>query len=653
MESNDLSKLNFMPSPEEINSAFDRGKAKADLAVGEILRVSPSERTFSTIIEPFEKALSDLDDVLRPLGFLYHVSVDKKVREAAQKMEEEYSKYCIDLFAVEELYEAIAGIKDKDSLVGEDKKLFKSLMRSFKLNGMGLPKDKRTRLVELNKKLSELELEFHKNIAEHNDWLEVEKEQLKGLPEDFVKNLEVTKEGKYKIALDYPTYFGFMRNASDAEAREKLHFKFGTVAAEENSKLLRELIDIRAETANLLGYETSAHMIVEELMAKSPEKIESFLRRLESKLKEKGKKELDILLEYKKKDDPNATKLASWEIAYYVTKMKKDRFNLDTEKVKEYFPLNKVLTGTFKLYESILGIKIKELQSQKSWHDEVRAFSVSDSFSGEVQGHFYLDLFPREGKFTHAAVMRVLDGKKLEDGSHQKPVAAMVCNFTKPVKDKPSLLTHGEVETFFHEFGHVMHDLLNKSKRSSFTATSGVSRDFVEAPSQMLENWMWKKEALDIVSSHYKTGEKLPEETFKSLVELKKFCGIGYLHQLFLAIYDQILHTKGGDPNKLWKELEPSISLVQTQEGTSYEARFGHIGGGYEARYYGYLWSEVYAADMFSRFEKEGILNPKVGMDYRKFILEPAIIYEEEEYVSKFLGRKPNEEAFLRSMGVD
>lgn len=643
--------INFFPSKEEMLDSFTRSREKAENAISEMLLIPKEERNSENTLLAFENALSEFWDVVRPLYFLSQVSTSKETRDTARGIDQEASKWIIDLFTREDVYRAITSIKDADSLQGEDRKIFRRYVRGFKLSGLELPKEKMETLNKINKETTELGDEFLKNIAEHKDWLEITEEQLAGLNEDFIKGLERTSGGKYKITLDYPTYGGFMRNSPNESLRNLLEYKFTNVASDKNVKILQKLVKLRAERASILGYKSHGHLVMEDRMVKNPERVREFLTKIENKLKEKGREELNEILTFKKKDDPKSSKINSWDLAYYTNKLKKAKYSLDTDKIKEYFPLKKVIEGTFKIYEGLFGIRIEELK-EKSWHPDAMPFLVYDSGTKALLGKFYLDLFPREGKYTHAAMFGITNCRLLKNGEYQKPISSVVANFTKPVGDKPSLITHGEVITFFHEFGHLMHDMLNKAKIGSISATEGVLRDFVEAPSQMLENWMWEKEALKLVSSHYKTGETIPDEVIEKLIEFKMFCGLSYLRQLHASNFDFIIHTEGGDPTEVWGRLAEKIALIPEQKGTHYCARFGHMAGGYDAQYYGYLWSEVFAQDMFSRFEEEGIFNQEVGKAYRKLILGEVIMYEEEKKVEEFLGRPSNEKAFMKSLGI-
>ncbi|MDA8132428.1 MAG: Zn-dependent oligopeptidase, partial [Elusimicrobia bacterium] len=400
----------------------------------------------------------------------------------------------------------------------------------------------------------------------------------------------------------------------------------------------------------LLGYPTYADYVLDDRMAKNSANVFAFLRRTQDRLKRKGRKELRARLKLKGTGDKT---LNAWETSYYNNLLKKTRYSIDHEKIKEYFPLETVLRGMFAAFGEVFGAKFVPA-GLPVWHKDVRAFEVRND-DGSVAAYFYMDLFPREGKYKHAACFGVRKGHELPDGSYETPAAAIVANFSPPSGDLPPLLKFDEVVTLFHEFGHVTHNIFTRAKYKKFAGTS-VSRDFVEVPSKMLENWAYDPAVLRRISGHYRNpGETLPERTIKKLIDAKNMdSGMGNLRQIFFSVLDMKYHTAKGkvDTTKVYEKLMKKISLIPMDPGTHPQASFGHLMGGYDAGYYSYLWSEAIAADLFSVFEASGVMNPETGRKYRELILAPGRSYDEAGQVEKFLGRPSAEDAFLKSIGA-
>ncbi|MEZ4751279.1 MAG: M3 family metallopeptidase [Bdellovibrionota bacterium] len=500
----------------------------------------------------------------------------------------------------------------------------------------------------------EITTEFDKNLVEWKDFLVVSLEELEGLPQDYIKGLEKTEEGKYKVGLSYPgiSLHAEREERGCAPAFTNQVFNRG---GDRNTDLLEQAIGLRHESAELLGKRTMPPSSWNSGWPKSREKVLAFLNDLIAKLKPKGEADLAEMLEFKRKDEPGATEILPWDWRYYDNQIKKEKYQVDHQKIKEYFPLATVNKGMFEIYETLLNVDFVEDTDAPRWHDSVLAYKVVDRKTNKHVASFYMDLFPRPGKYGHAAAFTLVSGYTRPDGSYQRPVSSIVANYNAPQEGQPSLLTHSEVETQFHEFGHIMHQVLTTAPYTTFSGTR-VKRDFVEAPSQMLENWVWNKESLSKLSGHFqRPTETLPDELLDSLLKAKLAnAGITYLRQLFFGMLDMTYHTSASvNSTAVYEKLQKEIMLIAMPPGTQPQASFGHLMGGYDAGYYGYLWSEVFAQDMFTRFEKEGLLNAKTGADYRHWILEKGGTVDPSELIKGFLGREPNNVAFLESLGLN
>ncbi len=648
--------LDFSLAPDQIAAQCKASLAKTEERLNGLITSDTGHRNFENTVVAFDDILVDLGDTLASSTFLAYVSTDTKVRDAGHDCETKLETFLeADVYTREPIYRVVKSVTDQVLLSApEDKKLVRKILLAFKENGLELSVKKREKVKKLKTRLVDLELTFSKNLNEVKDYLLVSRQELDGLPEDFINRLEKVGD-EYKVTLDYPDYFPFMRNAKNAQAREKLEFKYNNRAAKENLKLLKEIVKSRREIANLLGYPTHAHYVLEDRMAKDPAKVFEFLGRLQKRVKEKADPELALIRELKTKDDPKDPVVRGWDFGYYDNYLKKTKYDVDDEAIKEYFPIEVVTEGLLNIYQQLLDLRFEEVRDIPLWHPDVKLYAVYDKSDARLMGYFCMDLFPREGKYKHAAAFSLIGGRRLADGSYQRPVSSIVANFNKPTQDRPSLLKHDEVETYFHEFGHIMHQVLTQAKYGRFSGTS-VARDFVEAPSQMLENWVWKAEILRSLSGHYKDHtKKLPQDLLDRMIAAKNLnSGIRYLNQVFYATVDMTYHTqeKIKDTTDLYGRLKQEIVMIPMTPKTHPEASFGHLMG-YDAAYYGYLWSEVFAQDMFTRFEKEGLLNPKVGREYRQIILEPGGSLDEGEQLKKFLGREPNEDAFLKNIGLE
>ena len=438
--------------------------------------------------------------------------------------------------------------------------------------------------------------------------------------------------------------------------RKELQDKNLRKGGKKNEEILSEVLALRHENAQLLGYKNHAAFVLETKMAKNPETVNAFLADLNARIKPLREKEMEELAQWKQRvtGDKNA-RIEYYDYYWAIEQLKKERLQIDTEKVREYFPFETVKNGMFAVYQKLFSVVFTRVHGIPVWHEDVEIYRV-DNTDGTLVGYFMLDLYPRANKYRHACMMGLVSGYETtyRGTEYRTPLAVMIANFPKPTKNNPSLLSIQDVETFFHEFGHVIHGVLTSARYASQAGTS-VAHDFVEVPSQMLENWVLDKEMLAFISGHYlDASKKLPIESVNGLLETKKYMmGCCSARQLVFGLLDMALHAGKfeGDPNVMYTSLMRECLGITVPKDNLFTSGFGHLMG-YDAGYYGYMWSKVYSADMFTRFQKEGLLNPQTGMDYRKWILEKGSSRQELDLLKGFLGREPNNEAFLKDIGL-
>ncbi len=642
-------------SAEDITRGTDRAIDEARGVLDDA--VAPKDdRSFANTLMPVDRIGDILSHAFARFAFMGYVHPDAGVRKAANDAQEKLNTFGVEMIFRDDLNAAVREYAETDeaaNLEGEKARFLEFLLRDLRRAGHELDPAVRGAVKEKTQRLVELGVRFQNNIDEWSDHILVTNDELEGLPRSFAESLETDEEtGKLKVTLDYPHILPFTENAKRRDLREELSRKFNTQAVAENRPLLEEAIQLRDEIANAFGLSSWAHHQLEEQMAKTPEAIFDFYEKLLPPLTEQGKADVGEMAALLASDDGD-DEVQVWDWRFYDTQQRKTDYGVDPFDVAAYFPLDAVLDGMFELVQETFGLTFEEVDASAAWHPDVRLFSMSDTASGEELAHFYLDLFPREGKYGHAAEFPLVLSRRLEDGSYQNPLCAMVANFTKPTKSAPSLLQHSEVETLFHEFGHVLHQNLGRTELARFSGTN-VERDFVEAPSQIMQHWVWRVEVLKKFARHYETGEPIPDSLVDKLVEARQLnIAVHQLRQLQFGWLDQEIHKPGASKDLVQALKDAAaISLLPHPEGTFSLASFGHLMGGYDAAYYGYMWSEVYGDDMFSVFEEKGATNPEVGMAYRREVLEKGGAVDADEMLRKFLGREPDNKAFLNKLGI-
>ena len=510
-------------------------------------------------------------------------------------------------------------------------------------------------------RLVEIGVQFNQHIADVDDVMVVTGDELDGLPDTYRRGLTRNDDGTYRITMAYPDVMPFLEEGRRRDRREELARRFENRAADINRPLLAEAVARRERVAELFGSPSWAHHTMDEKMAHDPETVEAFFADLVPELTPKAQGEIDVMAALLAADTGD-DRLQRWDWRYYDTALRKTEHGLDPHEISAYFPLGQVLDGLLTITAEVFGLEYRRLDDVPVWHPDVRSYAIVDVATGADVAVAHMDLHPREGKFSHAAAFGLVPGRRLSDGSYRTPVSCIVANFTKPTPDRPSLLTHDEVVTFFHEFGHVLHQTLTKAETVRFSGTS-TEGDFVEAPSQIMEHWCWRSEVLERFARHHETGEAIPTELVDRLVAARDLnVGITSLRQIQFGLLDMGFHGPrrpedgttadgGRDLDAILRRAE-AVALLPHHDGTFFPGSFGHLLSGYDAGYYGYLWSKVFGDDMFSRFAAEGVTDPGVGASYRTEILERGGSVDANEMLEQFLGRAPNNEAFLQELGI-
>ena len=556
-----------------------------------------------------------------------------------------------------EAFKAYAeGNAKTESLNNEQRYFIEETLKDFKRAGLDLSDEKLAQVRELKKKLQKLSMEFSRTIAQDESSIAVTRDALCGLSDEFIETLKKTEDENYILGVDYPTYFHVAEYCAYEPTRKQLFEAFSSRAYPINEQILKDIIALRHELAQMLGYESFAALNLESQMIKTPERAQEFLNDLHEKAAIKDSLELDAFIA----ELPESVvltadqKVKAWDQSFLKACYKQKHFNIDEQKIAEYFPMENTIAQLLDIYRQFLGVEFKEVPVSGMWDKDVKLIQVYNNDGSELYGYLFLDLHPRPNKYSHACHIGIVPAIKREDGSRLPAVSVVVANFTQPTKDKPSLLKRTEVSTFFHEFGHALHAQLGATQLGSCAGTH-VKTDFVEMPSQMLEEWLWDKDILKKVSKHYKTGESLPDETIDNIIAMKRYDSGGFVtRQVMLAQYALDLFNAGAqkDPYAVLYELLPKV-LPRIEYGSKYRlfANFGHLTG-YGAKYYGYLWSKVFALDLFDTIAQHGLLNPEIGNRYVTEILAKGGSADPNELLKNFLGREPRQDAFIRDLGL-
>lgn len=641
----------------------DQAIATANAAIARIVALPDKDRTFDNTIGALDDLLANLENNTSMLVFLSNVHPDAEQRQRSQDSEEKINNYVIDLSKREDLFKAVRAYADTNpGLGGDQKRLFEFVLRDYRRSGMALPKEKRDHLAEVEKEISKLVIDFNKNIANDETALPFTRDELRGTPDELLAHLPRSGD-LYMVGMAYPVYSPILENCEVEATRQKLWTAYKRRGGRQNVAILEKVLKLRGEQARILGYESNAQFEIEVRAAKTPAEVRKFYDTLRPLARQKARQDLDEFTAAKREQakDPKAA-LKPWDFFFVKNYLQKTRYAVDGEKVREYLPMQGVVDGLFKTTQSLYGLEYKDVTATRGgtpdrplWHPDVKLYEVHDRASGKLLGEFYLDVYPRDNKYTHAAQWGLVQHRVRADGTVVTPMAALVCNFTKPTAEKPSLLQHEEVETFFHEFGHCLHTIVSDSRYHRFAGTS-VERDFVEAPSQMFENWVWDAGVLNTFARHYTTGEPMPRTLLESMIAAKNLgSGLDAEQQFYYAMIDLAYEGTGDgnvDTTKVATDLYPEVTVYGFRpEGTYMQASFGHLMH-YNAGYYGYMWSKVWSCDMFRRFKELGMLNPEAGMYYRSKIISLGGTRDAIDLVKDYLGREPRLDAFVEDLGL-
>jgi thimet oligopeptidase len=626
---------------EEIAPYCERGLDGLKKQVATMEKKKPRATAAKKLFVEWNNLQIAYEDLQGPVEILNNVSPDPKVRSNAETCLVEVSKFGTDLYQSSKLYARFKAAKPADAI---DRKLRQDVMEGFEDTGVSLPPVKKARMKDILARMEVLSQAFARNIRDNNEKLSFTPEEVKGLPQDYLNKAKRDSKGNdgsnYLLGYSYPDYYPFMEYSDNADARRRYMIAFANHGTEKNPPILKEAMDLRLEMAHLFDLPSYADYVIRRRMARTPEAVNKFLDEVQGVVGTLEKKELEELRAYKAQELKTAladTKLERWDVQYWQRKLKQARYSLDQNELRKYFPTDAAVPWVLKVSGTLYGVEFNRVDVPV-WHEDVQYYDVFDSGTKKRIGGIYLDLFPRDGKYGHAAAWPT---RGVSTIAHRTPISILVTNFDRVG------LNGDELETLVHEFGHVLHGVLSNTRWVSQAGTS-VERDFVEAPSQMYEEWARRKESLSLMSSFCNTAcPTVDDALLQRMTAAHNFGrGIRYARQLLYASYDMNLHNdKAGEPLAIWEKMEGATPLGHVS-GTAYPGQFGHYMGGYAAGYYGYMWSEVLALDMLSRYDGK-LMNPETGHWYRKAILSRGSEMKGGELVKSFLGREPSSKAFF------
>ncbi|HAT3693302.1 MULTISPECIES: oligopeptidase A [Serratia] len=660
--------------PEDIVPAVQSALADCRAAVERVV-AQPGPFTWDNLCQPLAESDDRLSRIWSPIGHLNSVKNSPELRAAYEQALPLLSEYGTWVGQHEGLYQAYRSLKEGaafEALSVPQRKAVDNALRDFELSGIGLSADKQQRYGEIVARLSELGSTYSNNVLDATmGWskLITDEAELSGLPESALAQAQAMAQAKeqdgWLLTLDMPSYLPVLTYADNRALREEMYRAFATRASDQgpnagkwdNSEVMAETLALRHELAQLLGFDTYADKSLATKMAESPEQVIGFLSDLAKRARPQAEQELAQLRAFAKQHY-GVDELEAWDIIYYGEKQKQHLFSISDEQLRPYFPEQRVVEGLFEVVKRIYGITAKERKDVETWHPDVRFFDLFDA-NGELRGSFYLDLYARENKRGGAWMDDCVGSLRKADGTLQKPVAYLTCNFNRPLGDQPALFTHNEVTTLFHEFGHGLHHMLTQIDTAGVSGINGVPWDAVELPSQFMENWCWEPEALAFISGHYQSGEPLPKAMLDKLLAAKNYqAALFILRQLEFGLFDFRMHfeyspEKGAQILPTLAEVKKMVAVVPSPSWGRFPHAFSHIfAGGYAAGYYSYLWAEVLSADAYSRFEEEGIFNAETGKSFLDNILSRGGSEEPMALFKRFRGREPQLDAMLRHYGI-